>query len=90
MDRTLTITDHAVLRYMQRQLGVDVEAIREDLARHFDNPKSKQLLEFAANARCKIKLGDGFTYCFQGDRMTTCYPKRSSKQSTGRDRSTGV
>ena len=54
MDRTLTVTDHAVLRYMQRQLGVDVEAIREDLASHFDSPHSKRLLEFAADARCKI------------------------------------
>lgn len=71
----MTVTDHAVLRYMQRQLGVDVEAIREDLARHFDNPKSKQLLEFAGGTRCKIKLGNGFTYCFQGGAMTTCYPK---------------
>lgn len=77
MDRTLTVTDHAVLRYMQRQLGVDVEAIREDLASHFDSPHSKRLLEFAADARCKITVGDGFTYCFDGGVMTTCYPKRS-------------
>ncbi|MCY3787867.1 MAG: hypothetical protein OXH63_03660 [Gemmatimonadetes bacterium] len=77
MDRTLTVTDHAVLRYMQRQLGIDVEAVREDLARHFDNPHSKRLLEFAADTRCKITVGDGFTYCFDGGVMTTCYPKRS-------------
>ena len=66
MDRTLTVTDHAVLRYMQRQLGIDVEAVREDLAHHFDNPHSKRLLEFAADTRCKITVGDGFTYCFDG------------------------
>ena len=73
----MKVTDHAVLRYMQRQLGIDVEAVREDLARHFDNPHSKRLLEFAADTRCKITVGDGFTYCFDGGVMTTCYPKRS-------------
>ena len=73
----MTITDHAVLRYMQRRLGIDVEAVREDLARHFDNPKSKQLLEFAGGTRCKITRRDGFIYCFRGGAMTTCYPKRS-------------
>lgn len=77
MDRTLTVTDHAVLRYMQRQLGIDVEAIREDLARHFDSPRTKRLLDFAADTRCKITVGGGFTGCFRGSVMTTCYSKRS-------------
>ena len=77
MDRNSSVTDHAVLRYMQRQLGVDVEAIREDLAHYSDSPRIKQLLEFAGDARCKITFGDGLVLCFQGGRMTTCYPKQS-------------
>ena len=76
-EKPMNVTDHAVLRYIQRQLEIDVEAIREDLARRFESPHSKRLLEFAADTRCKITVGDGFTYCFNGGSMTTCYPKRA-------------
>jgi hypothetical protein len=30
------ITDHAVLRYMERAMGLDVEALRQDLERKLD------------------------------------------------------
>ena len=72
----MKITNHALLRHMQRQLGIDVEAIREDLVSWFDSPGVNRLLEFAAGARCKITV-NGVTACFQGGVMTTCYPKQS-------------
>lgn len=31
-DRTNPITDHALLRYMEREQGIDVEALRNELA----------------------------------------------------------
>ena len=77
MERTMTVTDHAVLRSLQRQKGIEVEAYRKDLEQRFAHPRIKRLIDFAADSRCKITLGDGFTYCFKGGVMTTCYPKRS-------------
>lgn len=34
-DNTNPITDHALLRWMQREKGIDVEAIRDELADDF-------------------------------------------------------
>jgi hypothetical protein len=31
MARTLTVTDHAVLRHLERRLGFDVEAVRAEI-----------------------------------------------------------
>lgn len=34
-DQTNPITDHALLRYLQREKGVDIEAIRDEIATDF-------------------------------------------------------
>lgn len=47
------ITDHAVLRYLQRVLDLDVEAIRETMLTADQKLLAKQLRD------CKLPLGGG-------------------------------
>ena len=86
-ENTVRVTDHAVLRYMERHLELDVEAVREELAHYFDSPKSKQAIEFAAGARCNITVGGQLTGCFQEGMLITCYSK--SKRMASRSPSRG-
>jgi hypothetical protein len=64
------VTDHAVLMYLKRIEGVDVEAIRRKL--------TVVAIDTAAAFGCKtIKMGAGFKLRLRGDVVTTItVPKR--------------
>ena len=69
----MKISDHAVLRYLERFKGIDVEETRRFLARVMDTPRMNDVIEFAGQARCKVKKADGI-FCVQDGTLTTCYP----------------
>jgi len=48
--KQVKVTDHAVLRYMQRILGVDVPAIRKGIL----TKRMREQIELA-NGKCKIE-----------------------------------
>lgn len=70
----MRISDHAVLRYMERRLGVDVDAVRREIASAVDTPRMRDVAEFAGETGCSIRL-DGMVYCLRGGTVTTCFPR---------------
>lgn len=73
--KQINVSDHAVLRYLERFEGIDVEGARRSLAQTLDTPRMHQVIEFAGESRCKIKKADGI-FCVQGRTLTTCYPDK--------------
>ena len=71
----INVSDHAVLRYLERFKGIDVEGTRQALAQILDTPRMNHVIEFTGEARCKIKKTDG-VYCVKGSTLTTCYPSK--------------
>ena len=71
----INVSDHAVLRYLERFEGIDVEGARRSLAQALDTPRMHQIIEFAGESHCKIKKADGI-FCVQGRTLTTCYPDK--------------
>ena len=70
--QSLAVTDHAVVRYLERGLGVDVELIRQQILQDIDKPRVLRMIEFAAGERCKVMCGKG-TYCIRDGIVTTFY-----------------
>ena len=68
------VTDHAVLRYLEREAGVDVEGVRHHIAESLNKSWTDDFIVFAGNAPFKVKAPD-LTCCIKGGVVTTCYPK---------------
>ena len=66
----IRVTDHAVVRYLEREFGVDVESVRAVIARKINSPAVQELVEFGGGVPCKVKV-DGKTYCLCGNTVTT-------------------
>ena len=75
MSKGLRITDHAVLRYLERVARVDVEAARAEIARK---------VAFAeAHEGATSVLSAGFTYSIRGGAITTVYKTHAPNPRTG-------
>ncbi|MBB4122936.1 hypothetical protein [Martelella radicis] len=68
------VSDHAVLRYIERRHGVDVEALREII-----RDACREGVRYGASA----VIDDGVKFVLEGDRVVTClkrewpaWPKR--------------
>ena len=72
----MKVTDHAVLRYMERLLNVDVETVRQAIVDAMNTPRSGDIRSFVGGASCRITV-EGVTYCVRSGAITTCYPYRS-------------
>jgi hypothetical protein len=67
------ITDHAVLRYLERHHGIDVEGIRDSM-----NVKG---IDVAAAFGCAtVKLGNGSRLKLRGDVACTCFEARKHRR----------
>jgi len=64
MRRRCEISDHALLRYIERVLGYDVEGLRAEIQRQV-----RPAVEVGASS---IRA-DGFVYRIQGDIVVTVY-----------------
>jgi hypothetical protein len=64
----IIVTDHAVLRYVERVMGIDVEAIRAEMASH--------AVQTAAAMQCHtVKLGNGARLKLKGGTVMTVLGK---------------
>lgn len=71
------VSDHAILRYLERHCGVDVEAVRRRL--------TVKGIDTAADFGCStVILGDGARLKLKGCLATTCLPPRKAKRRGGR------
>ncbi|MGS4945179.1 hypothetical protein ACVDG3_06845 [Meridianimarinicoccus sp. RP-17] len=68
MPRRPHVTDHAVLRYMERVMGYDIEAVRALIA--------TQVETAVAVGACGLKK-DGFTFRLEGENVVTVYRTHS-------------
>ena len=67
------VTDHAILRYLERFEGVDIAAARERLRRLCCTDRAKELIEFGGASTYRLRV-DGGTFCLRSGRIVTCYP----------------
>jgi hypothetical protein len=73
----IRVTDHAVLRWLERSAGLDVERIREALA--------SNAAEVAVHIGCEcIVLPDGCRLRLEGAAIVTCLPKRRRGKTRNR------
>ena len=70
------VTDHAVLRYLQRVQGVDVEAVRRAMRKTVHNVAEDHP---GANG----VIADGFLYRIRGDAVVTVMPHNQQDLRTG-------
>lgn len=60
------VSDHALIRYMERGLGLDVEALRRELGRRVDAASD-------GIDGMNAVIIDGVRYAIQGMVVTTCW-----------------
>ena len=69
----IKVSDHAVVRYLERVEGLDVEATRQAIACSLDSPTARELVEFSGGFPCKVTV-DGKGYFIRQKTVTTCVP----------------
>lgn len=72
MMQTKKYTIHAVLRYLERVEGVDIERVCQHLEEVLDTPMGRRAVDFMGDAGGKFKVG-GIIYCIRDGRIITCY-----------------
>ena len=65
------VTDHAVLRHLERTHGIDVEAIRVELGHKVDA---------AIQAGAVASIAEGIRYVLVENRLVSCVPVKSLPQ----------
>lgn len=71
------VSDHALLRYLERVLGLDVEMHRRQMGRAVD----RAMVDGAHGV-----IIEGFTYKIRGVTVTTVMPANRPDMRTGRQR----
>ena len=80
----IKVTDHAVLRHLQRVDGVDVESVRQRIAETVNRPRAADLVRFAGDAPFKVKAQD-LIYCVRAGAVTTCYQRPRRRRPRGQE-----
>ena len=65
------VTDHALVRYLERIEGFDIDGIRRQIAESLSSPFAKKLIDFSSGANCRINAGNA-VYWLRGNKVTTC------------------
>lgn len=68
------ITDHALLRFLERGAGLDVEQLRSDLSKAFERAHSAARAMGSSDYLIRI---DGLTAVVRGDAIITMLPSGS-------------
>lgn len=71
------VTDHAVLRHLERVEGIDIEAVRLELGHKVDA---------AIEAGATATVSNGIRYVLVEDRLVSCTPVKSVHLRDGRKR----
>ncbi len=74
MSPSFHITDHAVVRYLERIEGVDIQAVRQKLELPFRHGRLASAAERFQGAEYKVK-SDGIVVVVKKNKVLTCYPK---------------
>lgn len=86
----VTVTDHAVLRYLEQVEGLDIERVRREIGRRVDRAKRGETLELAGIAAVLI---EGYRYVLSpmGSVISVMSAKRPLRGQQGhhRDREEG-
>lgn len=69
----LHVTDHAVLRFIERMYGLDVEALRAELRSRAE--RAHEAAEAIGGGEYTIKAGD-LRMRVVGQNVVTCYPSK--------------
>ena len=75
MKRRLHITDHVVLRHLERVQGVDIESVRDEIARAVALAEGHQ-------GACAVNV-DGWSYRIEGDAVVTVRSVHQPNRRTG-------
>ena len=67
----IRVSDHALVRYLERIEGIDIDGIRRQIAESLSSPFAQRLIKFSDGVDCKIKTGNA-VYCLRGETVTTC------------------
>ena len=79
-------SDRAVLRELEREGLVDVQAARREIERVFEHPRMVTVAGWANGAQFRVIVG-GKVFCCRGDAVTTFYRETPKGQaSVGRSR----
>lgn len=81
------ITDHAVLKYLERNVGIDIENYRRFLKEQVMNdPRTRKGIDDLGDIpRFKI-IKDEVTFCMNGEVVITCYPTKKKKRKSSNRR----
>ena len=79
---SLHVTDHAIVRYLERVMGLDVEALRREIGR-----KAQLALEHPGATGVVV---EGFAYRLVENRVVTIAPRCQPDRHTGRKGGKGV
>lgn len=69
----IRVTEHAVLRYLERFEGVDIASAAERLKSRLYAGRAGKLIEFGGTSTFRIRV-DGATFCVRNGQVVTCYP----------------
>lgn len=72
--RLLQVSDHALVRYMERVLGHDLDVLRDEIA---------ERVEAGAELGAEAVIIDGFRYALQGKCVVTIYSATAPSIRTG-------
>lgn len=75
------ITDHAIVRYLERVKGIDMVALRAEIAVKVEAAEE--------HPGCAGVVSGGFTYKLQGDSVCTVVQASRPDQRTGRSTTRG-
>ncbi len=67
----IEVTDHAIVRYLERVLELDIDGVRQVIVRSLDSRGARRLVDFGGGTRCRITV-DGIVFCLRGQTVTTC------------------
>jgi hypothetical protein len=73
----ITITDHAVIRYLERVKGIDISAVRDEM-------RSAGLEAAITMGAETLKLGNGCRLRIVNETVVTVLPKRVTKVRIGK------
>lgn len=71
-----SVTDHAVLRYLERVQGMDIEAVRRGIGRRID------ALTEGHDGMCSVVI-EGHRFIIVEDRVVTCTLTSEPKRGQG-------
>ena len=69
----IRVTEHAILRYLERFEGVDIASAAKRLKSRLYAGRAGKLVEFGGTSTFRVRV-DGATFCVRNGQVVTCYP----------------